>query len=191
MKTSALLFLAVLLLGGPVSAQEIPLKDLLRPNNQISDAAFGLSFTLPAGWEVRNASRWGQDNQENTIFLKAVWPSDSRPSIYYAPIRQVLMPGQAEAYFRSTAATKAESRVKGGMRDYANVPRSFVAHKINGREALSYHATFTRGTVKMVEYFTRIAGNRVMVMMFTQMPLEEFATLRPELDLMMASVVVP
>jgi hypothetical protein len=191
MKPPALFALALLAFSSPVVAQEIPLKDLVGPNNQIHDALYGVSFTLPAGWEVRGAQRWGQDNQENTIFLSAVWPSESRPSVYYAPIREVLAPGQAEDYFRRTAVTKAESRVKGGMRDYVNVPASFVMKQINGRESLSYHATFSRGTVKMVEYFTRIAGAKVMVMLFAQIPLEEFATLQPELDRMMATVKVP
>jgi hypothetical protein len=183
--------LAALTFAGPAWAQEIPLRDLIAPNNQIHDAQYGVSFTVPAGWDVRGAQRWGQDNKENTIFLSAVWPSESRPSIYYAPIREVLGPGQAEEYFRRTAVTKADSRVKGGMRDYANVPESFVMKKINGRETLCYHATFSRGPVKMVEYFTRIAGDKVMVMLFAQLPLEEFATLKPELDQMMATAKVP
>jgi hypothetical protein len=173
-----------------VRAQQIPLAEILGPNNTFKDPVHGVALTYPAGWEVRGAHRWGKDNQENTAVLRAVWPSELGASVYWAPLNEKPEPGNEEAYFRDAAKRKAESRV-GGFRDYANVPDSFEFFKIGGRPAMRYRATFMRGNQPMVEFFTRVLGEKTMVMLFTMVPAGELASLRPELDRMMESVRLP
>lgn len=191
MKTPCrLALLTALMLPALALAQQIPLPEILGPGNSVKDPVHGVAFTYPAGWEVRFAHRWGKDNKENTLVLRAVWPSEWGASVYWQPLGGKTTPG-AEATLREDAQRKAESRIAGGLRDYANVPGSFEFFKVGDRTAMRYHATFTRGGRPMVEYFTRVIGDKMMVMLFTMLPAVELAALRPELDQMMASVRLP
>lgn len=182
-----------LALAAAAGAQSIPLAELVGPNNVIHDSRYGVSVTCPAGWEVRGGARWGKNNQENTISLRAIWPLESRPSLYYQPTSNFdrPAPGQEEAHFRHTAGTKAASRVQSGMPDYRNLEDTFTFLTINGRPAFRYVATFTQNGRKHFEYFTRVLGEQMMVMFFTMGPWEELDTIRRETDQMSATVQVP
>lgn len=177
----------------PAWSQSVPIAELVGPNNVIRDQVYGISVTYPAGWEVRGGMRWGKNNQENTISLRPIWPLESRPSLYYQPTSNFgrPAPGQEEAHFRYTAGTKAASRVQAGLGDYRNLEDTFTPLQINGRPAFRYVATFTQGGKKYFEYFTRVLGERMMVMFFTTGPWEELETIRRETDQMSATVQVP
>lgn len=192
MKTRRLLTLVFAAAFASVAqAQRIPLKEILGPDNTFKDPVYGVSLSYPSGWEVRDAQRWGKDNKENTLFLAAVWPSESRPSVYWAPLNEKPEPGKEEAYFRMVAERKAASRVASGMSDYANVAGSFEFFQIGGRPAMRYLARYTIRGKPVAEFFTRVLGEQTMVMLFVQMPPDELASLRPELDRMMATVRLP
>jgi len=174
-------------------SQSIPLAELVGPNNLIRDQVYGVSVTYPPGWQVRGASRWGKNNKENTVMFQAIWPLESRPSLYYQPTSNFdkPAPGQEEAHFRYTAGTKAASRVRAGLGDYKNLEDTFTYLQINGRPAFRYVASFTQNGRKHFEYFTRVLGDQMMVMFFTMGPLEEMETIRREVDQMSATVQVP
>lgn len=173
-------------------SQTIPLTELVGPNNSIRDSVYGISATYPAGWQVRQAQRWGKNNLENTIFLQAGWPLESRPSLYYQPRTNFdsPAPGKEEAHFLHTAGTKAASRVS-GLADYRNLSESFTFAPINGRPAFRYVANYTLNGKLHYEYFVRILGEKMMVMFFTQGPIAELDTLRREVDQMSSTVHVP
>lgn len=186
-----------LLLGVSLAAvawsQSIPVAELVGPNNLFRDSTYGISATYPAGWEVRSGGRWGKNNQENTISFQPIWPLESRPSLYYQPTTNFdkPAPGQEEAHFRHTAGTKAASRVRSGLSDYKNLEDTFTFLQINGRPAFRYVASFTQNGKPQFEYFTRVLGERMMVMFFIMGPLEELPAIRREIDQMSATVQVP
>jgi hypothetical protein len=174
-------------------SQAILPSEFVGPNNSIRDSVYGVSATYPAGWQVRQAQRWGKNNMENTIFFQAGWPLESRPSLYYQPRTNFdsPAPGKEEAHFHYTAGTKAASRVSGGMSDYKNLRESFTFAPINGRPAFRYVANFTVNGKPHYEYFIRILGEKMMVMFFTQGPIAELDILRREVDQMSSTVQVP
>ena len=174
------------------AAPEIVLENVLGPNNLYPDDLLGVSATLPDGWTVRGAGRWGENNRENTVSLSPETETTARPSMYYQMYpKEVPEPGQAEAYLRNIAEWKENSRISAGLADYKNVPESFAFTDINGNPSLSYFATFTRGNEVMTEYFVRILGKKGYVMFFTQGRLEDVKAIMPPLQKMAGSVKVP
>lgn len=173
-------------------SQAIPLDELVGPNGSLRDDMYGITGTIPSGWSVRAASRWGKNNKENTIFLQPIWPLESRPSLYYQPVSNTdWTPAESpEAYFRRTAGTKAASR-QSGISDYRNLEDTFTFLQINGRPAFRYVASFTQNGQKHFEYFTRVQGEKMMAMFFTMGPEAELETLRREIDQMSATLHVP
>jgi hypothetical protein len=192
MKSIRALFAAVIV-GCTAWAQPIPLEELLRPNNTLRDPVFGVAATYPKDWQVGDAARWGKNNLENTIFFVAAKPMKSRPSLYYQPRSNFdsPQPGQELAHFRYTAGTKEQQRIRSGLSDYRNVEDSFHFSKINGRPAFSYSAVFSRAGQTHFEYFTRVLGEKMMVMFFVQGPIEELDTMRRATDQMAATIQVP
>ena len=179
---------------GQSQPQPIPPKEVLGPNNAYNDALYGVSVTYPEGWVVRDAQRWGKNNEENTVFFTAPSPSQAKPSMYYqmfSPTMPAPEAGKIETYLRDIAAAKAKSRVGAGLKDYKNVPDSFAFKQIAGRPAASYFAVFTlRGQVTE-EYFIRIVGEKGYVMFFVQGPAEDVTALRGSVDQLAATVHVP
>jgi hypothetical protein len=184
--------LCALSLTATTWSQAIPRDELVGPNNSIRDSMYDISLTFPAGWEVRDAARWGKNNQENTIFFQPIWPLESRPSLYYQPVSNTDKSAteSPEAYFRRTAAAKAASR-KAIIKDYQNLEDTFTFIEINGRPAFRYVASFTQGGKKYFEYFTRVMGEQMMVMFFTMGPEEELAAVQREIDQMSATLRAP
>ena len=172
------------------SGQSVDLTQILGPNNSFNDPAFGVSLTYPAGWEVLGGARWGKNNGENTFQFRALWPSQTRPSLYYQRFSaDNPRPTDFESYFRKLAQSKAASRAKSGG-DYQNVPESFVFKTIAGGPSFSYLATFTNGGMKMAEYFVRVVGEKAYVMFITVGSPEEIDAIRPDLDRMVETVRV-
>jgi hypothetical protein len=192
-KTLALL--AAFALATAARSQSIPLHELVGPNNVIRDPMYGISVTYPAGWEISGASRWGKNNQENTIGFKVIWPSEARPSLYYQTTTNFARPGpsaeEIAAHFKYTAGTKAQQRIGMGMSDYQNIESSFEQTTINGRPAFRYLATYSRAGKKYYEYFIRVLGDRLMAMFFVHIPAEELELVRREVDQMAATIQVP
>jgi hypothetical protein len=186
-----LLIIGILALCALGRSQDVPLKDVLGPNNSFNDPVFGVSLTYPAGWEVVGGFRWGKNNGENTFRFRPLWPSEATPSLYYQRFTaDSPRPADINVWFRESAKKKEESRAGGGS-DYQNVPESFVFKTVGGLPSFSYLATFTAGNKQMAEYFVRVAGQQAYVMFFTQGTRGEIDIIRPDIDRMAATVRVP
>ena len=193
---NVLALLAALALVTIARSQSIPLNELVGPNHVIRDSMYGISATYPAGWEVLGASRWGKNNQENTISFKAMWPSQAMPSLYYQTTTNFDRPGpsakEVAAHFQYTAGTKAQQRINSGaFSGYQNLESSFQQTTINGRPAFRYLATYSRAGKQYYEYFIRVLGDQLMAMFFVQIPAEELDVVRGEVDQMAATIQVP
>lgn len=166
--------------------------EVLQANNQFHDALLGVSATIPQGWTMRSAVRWGANNEQNTIVLAPETPSTARPSMYYQMYPEAGPDLSAsEAYLRQIAQSKENSRSGNGTSDYKNVPSSFEFKQIDGRPALSYFAVFSRQDQVMTEYFVRILGEKGYVMFFTTGRLEDVQAIKPQIDQMASTVKVP
>ena len=184
------LVLALIALSVPARAQSVDLKTVLGPNNTFHDPVFGVSLRLPAGWAVTSGQRWGKDNGENTFSLRAIWPSDARPALYYQRFRpDHPRPTDFVAYYTDAAARKAASRT--GYKDYRNLPETFEVLPIAGQPGCRYAASFTVGGRTMIEYFVRISGPTTQVMFFTTGTENEINHVRAEIDRMAETVKVP
>ncbi len=176
----------------PTDAPQIVLEEVLGPNNLYHDDFIGLSLTLPEGWKVRGAGRWGTNNHENTVTLAPETASTARPSMYY---KLYVDPppdaSNADAALRTQAQQKESSRIAAGLTDYKNVPESFVTFDVNGSPAISYFATFTQGDQVMTENFIRVLGPKGYVMFFTTGKLEDVQAILPQLKQMAASIKGP
>jgi hypothetical protein len=182
----------------PAVYPQMVLREVLQPNNLFHDAVFGVSVTYPAGWSVRDARRWGDNNHENTVFFAPPATSHAVPSMYYKlytvgapPPDGPPAPGATEAFFRATAETKEKLRTSNGVTDYKNVPESFEFTQINGHPAMTYFAVFTQGNQVMTEHFIRILGQKGYAMFFTHGTLDDVKALMPQLHQMAATVQVP
>ena len=168
------------------------LAEVLGPNNLFHDELFGVSAIYPDGWSVDNATRWGTNNAENTVFLVPPEPSKARPSMYYQKFRDgVPPPGTEEDYLRTSAQSKENSRSGNGANDYKNVPGSFAYTEVGGHPSLSYSAVYTQGDKVMTEYFVRILGKETYVMFFVRGTPEDVQALVPQVNQMAATVQVP
>lgn len=186
-----LLALFVLTAAAFSRAQDVPLTEVLGPNNSFKDSLFGVSLTYPAGWEVVGGFRWGKNNGENTFRFRPLWPSEARPSLYYQRFTpEHPRPADITEWFRESARKKEESR-GGPARGYRNLPESFSIKTVNGLDHFSYMATFTAGKQQMVEYFIRIAGKEAYTMFFTTGTFDEINAIRADLDRMAETIRVP
>lgn len=171
---------------------QIELKDVLKDNNLYDDTAFGISATVPEGWKVTSASRWGLNNSENTVSLRTDTPSTARPSIYYQeyPYGYPELEGP-NAYLQRVAQNKENQRIASGLADYKNVPSSFEFTNINGNPALSYFGVYTRGNDVQTEFFVRVLGKKGYVMITVPGRMEDVQALMPKIKEMAASVKLP
>lgn len=173
---------------------KIDLAQALGPNNQYSDSLVGLSVTLPEGWTIRDAIRWGDGHRQNTVFLKTAVPSTASPSMYYKPYTpeesSSIASMGAQALLREQAQKKEASRSSGGS-DYKNVPDSFHFFDVNGSPAMTYFATFTRGDQVMTEHFIRVLGPNGYTMFFTSGRFEDVKAIMPQLKQTASTVKGP
>jgi hypothetical protein len=193
MKSSLLIAIAVALCSLGWS-QPMPMKDVFGPNNSFNDASYGVSVSYPQGWMVRDALRWGNSNEQNTVFFAPPPPSAATPSMYYQMFSPTMLkpePGKIEGYLRDIAVSKEGSRIRAGLSDYKNVPESFAFKQIAGRPAASYFAVYTLRGQMMEEYFIRIVGEKGYVMFFVQGPAEDVSAIHTAVDRMAETVKVP
>jgi hypothetical protein len=191
---SSLLIAAAVAWCSLARSQTVPMEQVLGPNNSFNDALYGVSVSYPQGWVVRDAQRWGKNNEQNTVFFAPPPPSQARPSMYYQMFSPSMLkpePGKIEPYLRDIAVSKERSRIGGGLSDYKNVPESFAFKQIAGRPAASYFAVFSLGSQIMKEYFIRIVGEKGYVMFFVQGPAEDVDAIRVAVDQMAETVKVP
>ena len=178
----------------PNAPIKIDLAQTLGPDNHYQDNVVGLSATLPEGWTVRDAIRWGEGHLQNTVFLKPAEASSASPSMYYKPYTaddaSSIGSAGAQALLREQAQKKEASRVA-GVPDYQNVADSFLFFDVNGSPAMTYFATFTRGDQVMTEHFIRVLGPKGYVMFFTTGKFEDVKAIMPQLKQAASTVKGP
>jgi hypothetical protein len=173
-------------------APQIVFESVFGPDSLYHDDLLGVSATLPDGWAIRQAVRWGENNLQNTVVMVTGTTTTARPSMYYQRYSEGVPDlGAAEAYLRNLAQKKQDARVAAGLSDYQNVPGSFAYTDTAGRPSLNYFATFTVGNEVMTEYFIRILGQQGYVMFFTQGKFEDVKAIIPQLKQMAGTVKVP
>jgi len=192
MKRFALL-VCVAALSSPLWSQSNsdPLDKLAGTTGAFSDPIRGVSATVPAGWTIRAAERWGKE--ETTIFMKAPNTMATQPSLYYRVLPVKPAPGLegAKKYLREEVEKKAASR-RSAYPDYAVRPNSLVFRTVNGRPALSYVADFSRSDGKKCsEYNTRVVGDTTVALFFMMGLDWEVEAVRPELDTMIETIKLP
>jgi hypothetical protein len=171
---------------------QMVLSEVMQPGNVFHDSVFGVSATLPEGWSVRHATRWGENNRENTVFFSPPEGSKAIPSMYYQKYRETPPLGNADAYLREVARQKEASRLQNGMTEYQNDPGSFVYREVGGIPSLSYSATYISKSGEVhAEYFTRILGPDGYVMFFVRGPVKDVQTLIPSVYEMSGTVTPP
>jgi hypothetical protein len=171
---------------------DMKLDEMLTPNNGFVDPVFGVSVTYPENWAVRDAKRWGDFNEQNTVWFVA-GDSLATPSMYYQLYPEGSPPGagNVEAYLREVARKKEESRNSRPGSDYKNDPESFVFRELNGNPSLSYFATYTQGDRVMAEYFVRVLGPKGYVMFFTNGPADHVRKIIPTVQQVGGTVKPP
>lgn len=165
--------------SGTKAYPPLSLAAVLGPNRLYHDDLFGVSMTFPEGWTVRAASRWGTDNEQNTVWFQPPAGNRAQPSMYYqkypngAPAMD-----NAEAMLREMAQQKEASRQQ-SVSDYQNDPDSFVFRTVDGHPALSYFATYSQAGQQRAEYFMRILGPTGYVMFFVRGSVNDVQSLIP------------
>lgn len=160
---------------------------------QYTDQDTGVRLTLPQGWMIREAYRWGTGHQENTVVLS---PKRGRamPRIYYQPYNAealaTIAGGDIRGMLREQARLKEASRRRHVL-DYRNVPGSFSFFEVNGRQAMAYSASFLGREEDFSEHFIRVLGPNGYLMFFTSGPVADVHALIPELMQMAATVQAP
>lgn len=176
------------------NSTKIDLTQALKPDNRFTDPAMGMSVTLPTGWTIRDAARWGEGQRENTLQLQPARASSAIPSAYYtrysADEAQAYATVGAEAVLREGALKKEAAR-RQQMPDYRNEPESFLFFMVNGRPTMAYLATFTSENQLMTEHFVRILGTQGYVMFFTKGKIADVKAILPELMQAVSTVQWP
>lgn len=175
------------------NAYNLPLDEVLKPNQLFHDAMYGLLLNYPEGWKVRGGyqRRWN-DPRENIVILTPSARSKVEVTIYYQMFSEFVPPpdfGPIEAILRETAETKAESRIASRkFNRYKNEPDSFKFSEVEGRATLKNFATFFEGRQPRLDYFIRTLGPRGYVMFFVTGPAADVKSVVTEVDRMAASV---
>lgn len=185
---------ATLAVAAPSGSVAINLKQALGPDNQYTDAALNLSLTLPKGWSIREAYRWGEGRQENTVALQAAPVTSAVPSIYYRRYTEedvrVINSAGSKIFLEEGAMLKEASRVQ-YFTDYRNEPESVRFFTINDRPAMTYLAMYSQGDRLMAEHFIRVLGRTGYVMFFTRGAPHDVKALTPQLLQMASTVQAP
>jgi hypothetical protein len=179
----------------PVAADaqiEIPLKKITAPNNEVSDAEYGVSLTYPTGWNVTRGVRWGQNNEKTTIVLQRTRQALPLVNFFYQKFGgEAQRPPEIKDWFRSSFQEKQAAKQK-ELTNYQNDPGSLTyGATASGLPKCSYTATFTRGSRRLVEYYVRVAGEKTYVMFLTEGTRAEIEAMRADIDQMADTLRLP
>lgn len=171
---------------GAAAAGATPVQFAVK-GNEYRDPEFAVSVTLPQGWSVGDAVRWG--DREVTANLK-----DARRFVgsFDFQKRPATTHSDEEAY--AALATNPESKAKlrtPTLPDYRVRPDSIQRRTVGGRPALSCIADYTSGQIEFSEYLTWISGENAGAQVFASVPRAELESLRHRLDPIIDSVKLP
>jgi erythromycin esterase-like protein len=151
------------------------------------DPDYGVSFTLPSGWEAKRSSRWG--DRETTVWLG----DPTNAALYY----RVLAPDKelpAEEISRDLAAgvdQKVGQRRDAGLADYTIRRELCRERTVGGRQALSCTGEFTQNGQAMAEYLTWVRSAKTLGLFFARVPAAELASFRERFDRIIETLRIP
>lgn len=168
-------------------AQPIPVAQLAGPDGLVRDAHYGVEFTPPPGWAVKDGRRWG--DLEATLFLEVTAVSDVNAAVYYHAYYEPFAPaGGFAAWLKSEAVRKAELRGRdNGYPDYANRDDSYASRTVGGHEALSWCAGFTQQGRAYVELLTHVVAPTGHALFFLKVPEEKLPDVRAGWEALVAT----
>ena len=180
-------FLAGVLLTSLAWAQPISVAQLIGPDRTVRDADYGVAFVCPPGWELIQASHWG--DLQATLYLRASAVPDATPAVYYSVFSDPLEPKDGfEAWLRSQAVNKGQTRARDdGLPDYLNRADSYVVRTIGGCAALSWIGDYTSGGRKWCELLTHVANATGHAQFFVRVPAEKLGDLLPGYEALVTS----
>jgi len=145
------------------------------------DEEMGVSFSLPTGWNIQNAARWG--DHETTAFLKGQEPKWFT-ALYFQiyPNPQDGAPEAVMQRLRKDVAPKVAQRISEGMSDYHINMETCVARKVGGRVALSCRGDYTEKGQPMAESLTWVGSEKTYALFFGRAPVADFERFSAQFD---------
>ncbi|MFZ1145578.1 MAG: erythromycin esterase family protein [Bryobacteraceae bacterium] len=159
-------------------------------SKEYRDSEYGVAFTLPPGWSVSQAQRWG--NRETTVFLNAT-QSEATAALYFrvAAAPEKISPDEIRQKLRSETEAKVAQRATEGLAGYRIRPDSYQYREINGRQALACVADYTLEGRAMAEYLVYARSGQVLALFFARMPAGELDRFRERFDTVANSLTLP
>ena len=163
-----------------------PAKDSL----EYADPEYGVGFTLPPGWTIRQSSRWG-DRETTAWFTDAESPAFA--ALYYRVYSepQPATPEQVRELLLAGAEAKVAQRTAEGFTDYRIRQESLQFRSVNGRAALSCVADYTGDGVPMTEYLTWVRSDQAGALFFARVTPSGLDAFRQRFDTIIETLRIP
>jgi hypothetical protein len=151
---------------------------LAAQNGRYQHAATGVSFALPAGWSVVDDGETVVLRDSVSNFEAAVWMrAEKHPT---TQIQKLLV-----------AAMDAKAASRTNLTGYQIRGDSIQTRVINGQQALSAVADYSRNGRPMNEYLTWIFSAKNHALFFGRVPAAKLDAFRTRLDAIVNSAMVP
>ena len=97
----------------------------------------------------------------------------------------------AEVPSRLRGAVQQKALQRLNLQDYMVRAGSVQMRTIDGKQAISALADYVENGSQMTEYLTWIYGDKTRVLVFSRAPSAAMPTLKPRIDQLVSSIVVP
>lgn len=168
------------------------LAEFTGPNHTLRDAKLGLTATLPEGWTLAGAGRWG--DQQQTLFFNADDADEAQPALYYKIYRtsQPMTDPALAQWYRDEAAKKQTQRRASGMSDYTNRADSLKSRTLGANAVVSWSADYTTSDGdKWAEYMVDLRTSGGNAFFFLRAPADQIEKLQPAVDAFMGTLKIP
>lgn len=164
-------------------------RELAHAENTFFDPTYRFTGKIPAGWVLRDAPRWGE--QETTLYFKDPEYPAAIPNLYYRkfPEPMTLEGAAIDQWLREQVETKAAQRAASGRPDYAN--REVTPRRIGERPAITWVADFTYQGEAWSEYLTRIYTQDGTTLFFMSAPKKDTPALVPRFESLIQNTIMP
>jgi len=154
------------------------------------DEETGVSLTLPLGWRLPTAVRWG--NQETTAYFN---DRESKPfgALYFRIFEEPLDPSldATRQRLREEVGPKATQRIGEGLSDYRIDAQACRERTIGGRPALSCVGEYTQDGQPMVEYLTWVDSGIAFAQFFGRNPAANAVPFITQFDVIIETLKIP
>jgi hypothetical protein len=159
----------------------------LAQHGRYHDPATGIEFTLPSGWSIVKTTP-ATDSGVTVTLLDAI--SKREAAVWMRPEKHA--PGQMEGQIQKLLlkALDAKAASRANLTGYQVRSDSIQPRVINGQQALSAVADYTRNGRPMVEYLTWIFSPKAHALFYGRAPAADLETFRARLDAIVNSAEV-